>query len=77
MSRAVLEKTIQSMHRAQEALEAKLKDREAIVAMYQEKEAAKLRRGGTCRRTRRRRKARALPWRAERTSRKGAGGRAR
>ena len=39
----VLEKTIQSMHRAQEALEAKLKDREAIVAMYQEKEAAKLR----------------------------------
>ena len=39
----VLEKTIQSMHRAQEALEAKLKDRDAIVAMYQEKEAAKLR----------------------------------
>ena len=36
----VLEKTIQSMHRAQEALEAKLKDGEAIVAMYQEKEAA-------------------------------------
>ena len=39
----VLEKTIRSMHGASQALEAKLADRESVVAMYQAKEAKVLR----------------------------------